>query len=414
MMVVRQNFPQAPPLDIPATLRREFEKIQVRGRIAVTAGSRGITHIREITAAVVAILKEKGARPFVIPAMGSHAGATPEGQRDFLAGYGITEESVGCPIVSSLETRVLGTTDEGIPAHCSVDALGADGIVVVNRIKPHTDFSGKVGSGLMKMIAIGLGKQRGAAATHAAGSRLGLEKAIRAVSRITLRQAPILCGVGIIENQFHETARLAVLGRDEIETREEALLEEARRLMPRIPFDEIDFLILDRIGKNITGAGMDPNIVNRDVHGYSSRLSHEPPRPPVIRRIFVRDLTPESHGNAIGLGLADFTTTRLVRGMDVKSSYMNALTALSVQSVKIPIHFDTDREALEHGLRSCALADVRQARVVRIQDTLSLATLEASEAYAGVVKGRPDLSVVTPAREMAFDADGNLPPLGAS
>lgn len=412
MALVRQSFPSTPPVDIPAALRREWEDrgIRPRGRVAVAVGSRGISNLREVVSSVLALLKDAGAAPFIVPAMGSHGAATAEGQREVLAGYSITEDLA--PVRPSMETRQVGTTEEGIPVHVSAEALAADGIVIVNRVKPHTDFSGKVGSGIMKMIAIGLGKQRGAAACHGAGGRMGLERAIRTVFRVALAQAPVLCGVAVVENSFHETARVAVLKPAEIERREEELLAEARRLMPRLPFDEIDFLVVDRMGKNITGAGMDPNVIGRSVAGYTSALSYTPPQPPVIRRIFVRDLTPESHGNAIGVGMADFTTKRLVRDMDLKAMYMNALTSLSVQTVKIPIHFENDREGLTGGLSTLALPDPRRARVVRIQDTLNLATVEVSEAYEEAMKERADLAVVRPPAEIKFDAEGNLFPLG--
>ena len=225
-----------------------------------------------------------------------------------------------------------------------------------------------------------------------------------------LRTAPIVCGVAIVENQFHDTARIAVLKRDEIEEREKELLEEARRLMPRLPFDDIDLLIVDRIGKNISGAGMDPNVTGRWVHGYSSSLGPDNQAKPLIRRIFVRDLTPETHGNAIGIGFADITTTRLVNAMDKQVTYINALTSLTPNGAKIPIHFDTDRECISQALSSLAIPDTRQAKVVRIADTLSLVNLEVSEAYASLVKQRGGLEALGDPGEMRFDAMENLAP----
>lgn len=412
MMAVRQNFPAAPPLDIPAAVRGGFAGFPIpKGRIAVAAGSRGISNLDRIVAAVIEVLRAAGAAPFVVPAMGSHGGATPEGQRELLAGYGVSEERLGVPVKPSLDVERLGVSEDGVPVFLGAEAFRSDGIVVVNRVKPHTDFWGKLGSGIQKMIAIGLSKQAGAAACHRAASRLGYERVIRGVARVTLAKAPILCGVGIVENQVHETARIAVLPRGEIEARETELLEEATRLMPRLPFEEIDLLVVDRLGKNISGSGMDPNVIGRRVHGYSSSLAETPSVRPVIRRLFVRELTPESHGNAIGIGLADFTTTRLVRSIDRTNTYMNALTALSVQSSKIPIHFDTDREAVEAALATLALPDPRGARVARIRDTLSLGTLEASEAYEEAVRGRKDLAAPGPPAEMRFDSAGNLEPM---
>jgi hypothetical protein len=243
---------------------------------------------------------------------------------------------------------------------------------------------------------------------HVAATRMGHENVIRKMARVVMRTAPILCGVAILENQFHETARLVVLPREEIEAGENQLLVEARQLMPLLPFDEIDLLIVDRIGKNISGAGMDPNVTGRWVQGYSSSLAREARPPPFIRRIFVRELTPETHGNAVGIGLADLTTSRLVRAMDHRATYINALTALTPQCAKTPIHFDTDREAIKMALTSLALPHTGAARVVRIRDTLSLADLEVSEAMSEEVKRRSNLTATSELAEMKFDSEGNL------
>jgi len=246
-----------------------------------------------------------------------------------------------------------------------------------------------------------------------AASRLGHEPVLRGMGRVILESAPVLGGVAILENQFHATARIAVLLREEIESSELELLSQARSLMPLLPFDEIDLLIVDQIGKNISGAGMDPNVIQRSVQGYSGSLrrADHPGQTPFIRRVFVRELTPETHGNAIGIGLADVTTTRLVRSMDARITAINALTALTPQCAKIPIHFDTDREAIQRVLESLALPDIGAARVVRILDTLSLARLEVSEALADEVRRRPNLAPMGEPRELQFDAMGNLPPL---
>jgi hypothetical protein len=411
MLRVRQNFPQSPPLDIARTLSAEFDKVRSRVqpgmRVAVGVGSRGITALDSIVTVVVGILKQAGGQPFIIPAMGSHGGATPEGQRDILATYGITEAAIGVPIRDSLEVRQVGRTEDGVPVFCSVEALGADAVVLINRVKPHTDFTGAVGSGIVKMSVIGLGKRAGAAAMHAAASRLGFERVIRGMARAVLAAAPILCGVAILENQFHETARLVVLPGEEIETGEGPLLEQARSLMALLPFDEIDLLIVDHLGKNISGSGMDPNVTGRWVQGYSSALARQGRPSPFIRRIFVRDLTPQTHGNAIGIGLADATTSRLVRAMDHRATDLNALTSLSLQCAKIPIVFDTDEEAIDRMLSTLGLAETQAARIVRIADTLSLANLEVSEALLAEVE-RHGLALAGKAREMQFDAQGNL------
>ena len=410
---IRQNFAPTAPLDIRAVIETEFGKLRSRvkpgARIAVGVGSRGITHLREIVAAVLGQLRAAGAQTFIIPAMGSHGGATPEGQREVLASYGITEDAMGVAIRDSLEVRQVGTTSDGVSVVCSTEALAADGIVLINRIKPHTDFFGTLGSGLLKMCVIGLGKRAGATAMHLAATQFGYERVIRAMARVLMQNAPVLGGLAILENQFHETARLLAIPREEMETAEDALLVEARAFMPLLPFEEIDLLIIDRIGKNISGAGMDPNVINRSVHGYDSLPARGDRPAPFIRRIFVRGLTPETHGNAIGIGMADATTARLVREMDMRVTQINSLTALTPQSAKLPISFDTDREAIERMLASLPLPDSRTAKIVRIADTLSLAEMEISESLWDEVRARPQLTALGEPREISFDAAGNLP-----
>ena len=409
---VRQKFPPSEPVDIEGSLRREFERVRPRvkpgARIAVAAGSRGIANLARLIGGVVEELRRAGAAPFIVPAMGSHGGATPEGQTQLLAEYGVTEERMGAPIRAAMDTVRLGATADGVEVLWSAEAFRSDGVVVVNRVKPHTDFySESLGSGLLKMMVVGLGKQAGAASFHAAAMRLGYESVLTTAAKVALASAPVLCGVAVVENQFHDTARLAVLLPIEIESREPELFRAARQLMPRLPFEDIDLLIVDRLGKNISGAGMDPNVTGRGIHGYSAS-SGEPAAKPVVRRLFVRDLTPESHGNAVGLGLADFTTTRLVRAMDERVTFMNALTALSLQSVKVPIHFESDRECVAHALQSLALADTRRAKVARIADTLSLERVQASDAYSDEIRGRADLEMEGNLEEMRFDSAGNL------
>jgi hypothetical protein len=416
-MLVRQKFPMSAPVDIRGTLSQEFAAVAGRikpgMRIAVAVGSRGITNLQAIVSALLDLLKSMGAQPFIVPAMGSHGGATPEGQIELLAEYGITEGALGVSIRAAMEAERIGVTEDGVDVFFSAEALKADGVVIVARVKPHTDFlSDTLGSGLCKMMVVGLGKRIGAANYHVSASRFGYEHVLRTSGHITLQKAPILCGVAMVENQRHDTARLTVVLPDEMERRERELFVEAKRLMPRLPFDDIDLLIVDRIGKNISGSGMDPNVIGRSLHGYSGLLGERGGKPSV-RRIFVRDLTPESHGNAVGVGLADFTTTRLVRQMDARVTYLNALTALSLQGVKIPIHFETDREAMVAALQSLALHDTTQAKVLRIQDTLSVERIVVSESCAGNVRERSDLEVMNQPEVLRFDANGGLPPISA-
>jgi hypothetical protein len=410
-MPVRQKFPASAPIDVRAELRRQFRpSVKPGARVAVGAGSRGITNLAAVIGETIAILKQAGAKPFLVPAMGSHGGATAEGQIQILSEYGVTEPAMGAPFRASMDTVSLGRTEDGVDVRFSKEALDSDGIVVINRVKPHTDFGPPLGSGLVKMIAIGFGKQHGAASYHAAASRLGMERIIRTVSKVVLPRVPILAGVALIEDTFHQTARLAVVHAEEIESREVELQAEARRLMPRLPFDEADLLIIDWIGKNISGAGMDPNITGRPVHGYSSKLAEHRSKP-ILHRIYVRGLTPESHGNAIGIGMADFTSARLVRSIDAAATSMNALTALSINSFKIPMSFESDREAIRRALDTVPLANGGTHRVVRIESTLSLEKVEVSEAYAEELKKRSDLEPLGPAGDVRFDGEGNLPPL---
>jgi hypothetical protein len=409
---LRQNYPHPAPLNLRATIETELAKLRPRlkpgARIAVGVGSRGITNLAEIVRLVLEQLRAAGAQPFIIPAMGSHGGATPEGQREVLASYDVTEETMRTPIRASLDVREVARTEDDKPVFCSIEALGADGILLINRVKPHTDFSGTIGSGLLKMAVVGLGKRSGAAAMHLAASELGHERAIRTMAGVLIRTTPLLGGVAIIENQFHETAKIVLVPREEMATAEDTLCGEARALMPLLPFDEIDLLIVDRIGKNISGTGMDPNVIHRSIDGYSSSLMRDDRPSPFIRRIFVRDLTPETHGNAIGIGLADLTTTRLVRAIDIQKSFVNALTALTPQSAKLPIYFDTDREAIERALDSLPLPTHSDARIVRVADTLSVAEMQVSEKLWAEAKTQSRIAVEGEPHELAFGADGNL------
>lgn len=410
MARVRQNFATGASVDIRATLEKEFAPILARltkgSTVAVGAGSRGITNIATIVRMALDILRDAGLQPFIFPAMGSHGGATPEGQTELLASYGITEASMGAPIRASMEVREIGRAECGARVVASVAALEADHIILINRIKPHTDFFGALGSGLVKMSVIGLGKKIGAEAMHNTASRLGYERVIRDMARVALAKTPVLCGVAIVEDQRHQTAALQVIPAGEIEAREAQLLERARELMPRLPFEEIDLLIVDQIGKNISGAGLDPNIIGRGVQGYQSSLAREGRSAPFIRRIFIRDLTLETHGNAIGIGMADITTARLVKAIDLPVTYTNALTALTPQGAKIPIYFNTDRECIERALATLAIEDTSAARVVRISDTLNLETLQISESLGAEIRG--GLSVESAYEAMRFDAIGNL------
>lgn len=417
MIEVENRWPVSPALDIPATLhdqfadRRILEKLAPGARVAVAVGSRGISNLREIVSAVIQLLHKAGAKPFIVPAMGSHGGATPEGQSEILAHYGITRESMGVPFDDRMDVRLIGRSANGVDVFFSEAALSAEGLIVINRVKPHTDFSGELGSGIQKMFAIGLGKQRGASAVHVAASRLGLEAVLRAVSAVGMRHTPVLGAVAIVEDQEHATAGLYVLRPENIVEEEGKLLVAARSLMPQLPFEEIDLLVVDFMGKNISGSGMDPNVIGRSVQGYSTSLVPGEVKHPRIFRIFVRELTPESNGNATGIGLADFTTARTIERIDREASYTNALTAVTPASVKLPIYFQSDRECIERAVASVALPEGTIPRIVRISSTLSLRKAEVSEAYAKDILANPALAVTRAAQPWTFDAAGNLAPM---
>jgi len=338
--------------------------------------------------------------------MGSHGGATAEGQTAMLAHYHVTEAFTDAPILSSMETVEISKTQDGVPVFIDKNAFEADGIIVVNRIKPHTKFKAPIESGLMKMMAIGMGKQKGAEYYHKAAIQYTFPKIIVDVGREVLKKVPILCGLGLVENGYDQTAAIAAVLPDELEKKEKELLILAKRMMPRLPFTEIDLLIIDEMGKDISGTGIDPNVTgrNRDILGVF-------PHPVNVRRLFVRDLTPFSGGNATGIGLADLTTKRLVDKIDRLSTYMNCITGISLEKAAIPMHFETDRECIQVALGSVGLIPPRKSRIVRIKNTLQLDEVEVSEIYGGEIPSRPDLEILEGPRPMSFDVRGNLIPL---
>jgi len=362
-------------------------------RIAVTAGSRGIDAIADILRSVVDALKRKGAEPFIVPAMGSHGGGTAEGQLDMLASLGITEETTGAPVVSSIETVELGTTSSGVPVCIDRNARDADGIVVVNRIKLHTAFHGRVESGLCKMVAVGLGKKCGAETMH----RMGLGETIPEAFRLVREKAHLLFGVALLENARDRILDIAVVPPEKFEETDERFLARSREIVPRIPVSPFDILIVDEMGKNISGTGMDTNVV-----GFWRRFGGE--KDPDYTTLIVRNLTPESHGNAMGIGLADLTTRRLVDSIDMNATYMNAMTSQWSMG-RIPITLEDDRACIDAALDRHGRSD---ARIVRIKNTLDLETIAVSENLLPAVEVRPDLVKMSDAEPMAFDGEGYL------
>ncbi len=414
MFTVRQRFARQAGLDLEKSIHHEIEKLapklQPDMRIAVGVGSRGITHLKQIVKSTLDALRSAGTDPFIIPAMGSHGGATAEAQAELLSEYGITEDTMGVPVQSTMSVQAIGRTADGDEVVWADPALKADGVLVINRIKPHTDFSGKIGSGLIKMSVVGLGKQVGASAFHRAASRKGYENTLRERFRFIAENTPLLGGLGLIENEHHETAHIEWVPKESFEACEEALFQQASDLMPKIPVDHVDLLIVDQIGKNISGAGMDPNVIGRSIHGYLTS-PHTNPNGLTVRRIFVRDLTPETHGNAIGIGLADMTTRRLVESMDASVTFVNALTALSTNGAKVPIYFDTDREAIYRVLDTLALDRLESARIVRIKDTLNLEVFQASTAFHSEIESSASLEIEGSDEPMAFDSGDQLCPM---
>jgi len=413
MLRIRQRFRSIPPIeDIGKEVRDQLSKpglmsaVKPGDSVAITAGSRGIANMDNILKAVVEKLKSIGARPFIVPAMGSHGGATAEGQAAVLKHYNITEDMTGAPVRSSMETVQVGHTQDGLPVYLDKNAYEADHIAVVNRIKRHTDFCGKIESVLVKMMAIGLGKRDGAATYHKATLKYGFDRVLRTVAEVVLGTGKIAFGLGVIENPYDETAIIAALHPDNLVENEEKLQERAKELAAELPFDELDFLIVDETGKDISGTGMDTKIIGRMMHTGEKELEM-----PKITRIFVRDLTPSSMGNAAGIGFADFTTRRLVDKIDMEATYMNFITAMGPQKIRIPVYYDTDRQVLDAAFQTIGMVEPEESKVVRIKNTLLLDEVEVSEALLEAVKERDDLEIMGEPKEMEFDSEDNLTPL---
>lgn len=410
LVQVRQRFPTDRLANVPQSIRDGFTALEVRGalarvkpgaRIAVTGGSRGIADIPLILRMVVEELKARGAEPFLIPAMGSHGGATAEGQIEMMAGYGMTEESLGCPVRATMDVVEVGTTPSGIPVYYDRMAAEADGVIVVNRVKAHTAFRGTVESGVAKMIAVGMGKRHGAEALHSAG----LGTAIVDVATVTLANANIIAGVHIVENAYEQVHTLRFTAPDEIMPTDAELLTLANTLLPRVPFDPLDVLIIDEMGKNISGTGMDPNII-----GMWRRFGG--PRVPDFTRIVILGLTPETHGNAMGIGLADFTTRRVFDEIDHYATMMNAITAESIAAAKIPPIRLNDVDAIEWAIRSALRGVDRPPRIARIHSTLHLETLAISPALLPDADANDTLERIGDAEPLYADADGYLVSVG--
>lgn len=390
--------------EISVVVKEELERIRLSAkifpgmRIAVTAGSRGIANIDRIILAIVDCLKALQAEPFIIPAMGSHGGGTAEGQRGLLQEYGITEETMGCPLISSMEVTRIGATKDGRDVYIDQAAASADGIVVVGRIKPHTGFRGPFQSGLMKMMAIGLGKQYGARVCHEEGfQRMGYN--VEVFGTAVLQNSPVLCGVGILENAFDKTWKIAALDKEEIIAKEPGLLKEAEAHMPRILLPECDVLIVDEIGKNFSGDGMDPNVTGTFATPYASGGIR-------AERVCVLDLSPESHGNGMGSGMASAITKRVFDQLDLTTMYLNGFTCRNLNGSRIPCIMQSDKDAIRFCLGTCVNADPENPRIIRIFNSQFVEYLWISEALA---KNLPEgMELLGEAEEFIFDEKGEL------
>jgi hypothetical protein len=407
---VRQRLYDRVLLDLDSVVIRQVErrlsgKVRPGQQIAIGVGSRGVANIARIARATAEAVRRVGGVPFVVPAMGSHGGATAEGQIEVLESLGVTEAFIRCPIRSSMDVVQIGATDDGMPVYLDRNAASADGIIVVNRVKKHTDFHGDIESGLMKMLCIGLGKKAQADLVHSYGAP-GLKKYIPLVARVTLARAPVLLGVASLENGYEQTAEIATFEASDIEEGEKRLLRKNKRTYPGLPFDDIDVLVVDRIGKEISGTGMDTNVIGR------IRIPGEPePTRPRIRTIVALSLTEASHGNAVGLGLADLISRRLRDQMDDEVTAINVVTSGFLDRGKVPVVLPNDRAAIETALLRLPPASRQRPRLIRIKDTLHIGEFDVSEALLDEVGANSTMSVVGTPRPMAFDATNTIAPM---
>jgi Lactate racemase N-terminal domain len=400
--LVEQRVDSPPALkDIRAAVGEALRSVELpTGKVAVGVGSRGVGRISDVVAALVGFLKEAGAEPFVVPAMGSHGASTAEGQADVLRHLGVSEERVGCPVRATMEAVKIGETPGGVSVYMDQNAFEADAVVVVNRIKPHTAFRGTVESGPTKMLAIGLGKQKGAYSIHAAGWGR-IHETIPEAARVAVQSGKVAFGLAVLENADEEPYRVAAVPAEKLEESEAPLLEEAKRKLMRLPFDDIDVLVIDQIGKNISGDGADPNVTGRYPTPFASGGAN-------VERMVFLDLTPETGGNANGLGAADVVTERLVSKMDPPATYLNALTSTTPYPVKIPMTMPTDRMAIAAALAMTAGVSPQNARLVRIQNTLKLRQMWVSEALLKEARDDERLRTLEDVSPMDFDQDGSL------
>lgn len=406
MVKVKQNFSTEKIENLEHALKEKLEQEHIREKvkpgmeIALAVGSRGMDRLPEITAVTVQFLKDLGAKPFIVPSMGSHGGASAEGQIAVLEHLGVTEASAGCEIRSSMEVITVGHLPNGLPVYLDKYASEADGIVVINRVKPHTAFRGPVESGIMKMISIGLGKQKGAEACHQLGFKYMAEN-VPAMAKMIMEKKPVLFGVATVENAFDKVAQVEVLAAEEIGEKEVDLQVLAKQLLPKLHFEQLEVLVIDEIGKNISGDGMDPNITGRYPTPYAFGG-------PDVNKMVVLDLTPETEGNANGVGTADFTTQRLVDKMNLEVTYANGLTSTVCAPTKIATTLENDRMALQAAIKTSNILDFTKVKMVRIKNTLEISEIEVSEALLEYIEQHPEMERISDLYDLSFDQDGNL------
>jgi hypothetical protein len=413
MLRVRQNFEAPRVNDIPGEVDRQLASLNLAARVkpgqtvAITAGSRGIANIAVIIKATVQHFQKLGALPFIVPAMGSHGGGTAEGQRAIIEGYGVTEEFCGCPIKASMETVIVGETPHGVPVHFDKYARAADHVLVCGRIKPHTNFVGDIESGLHKMMLIGLGKHNGAKIYHRAIMDYSWIEIVRSVADEVIKNCKVVAGLGIVENAYDETGLIAAVAPEQFFERETELLVLAKQWLPRLPFRHVHLLIIDEIGKNISGTGMDTNVIGRKYNDHKATDRDDT----TVKTVFVRGLTEATHGNACGIGMAEFTNSKTIAQVDRRITAINSITGGHAPAAALPIAFDTDREVLENALTTIGLTTPENAKVIQVTNTLHMAEVLVSEAYLPEIQKRPDLQILGPAEDMQFDAEGNLHPV---
>ncbi|BDC51609.1 hypothetical protein F183_A39240 [Bryobacterales bacterium F-183] len=409
MLYVRQHFPDRRLKDIPGEVQKQLSSsgfganLKPGARIAIGVGSRGISNIATIVRSVVDFWKSQGFQPFIFPAMGSHGAATAEGQADVLAHLGVHEATMGCPVISQLEVVSVGTTEDGLEAFLDKQAYDSDGVFLIGRVKWHTDFAGKLESGLFKMMAIGLGKFAGAQRYHTWAFNIGMEKVIRNVGRQMIKSGKILGGLAILEDGNHNTAQLTAVPVDVMEQREEELLVQVKSWMGRLPFD-LDILMIDEVGKTFSGAGMDCKVVNRSVHGEYNPWDTAPK----FVRVFLRGLSDHSYGNGVGVGMADIIHSRYLKKVDWTPTRINSLTSSTPPAVRIPIYYDSDKECLEVIAKTVGKFDMSDIRIGWIGNSLEIGHMALSATFRSEIEKRPELEILGDEWDLPYDEEGNL------